>query len=555
MSLPARGRRRREPWGRFALRALLVLTLLLVTGGYLCDRFRIGIDDQQARCLGPTRWYLIDTHDQRPTRGRLVAFAATDAMAPYFRPGQTVIKRVVGVPGDRVSVDAERTTINGSHVRIAIRHWRARCNGLRPRFFVRVSWCQTDSSGSWATRATASMRAIGGCCRCSRCGGGRMRCSEPWRWPVDSCGADQSRGGSGQTQPQGIDTDQRAGPGGPRSGGEWRAGGGGHGSVPRTDPAQAHAIAAEIEGQPLPEWLRASGTGTSTSMGDVNDVHGLLQDARQRLSDGESQAAVCEALDADCGLPRSDGEVAATTDSAQPRTFLVFVSRSLGDAQLRELFALGSGRSDMRILFRGVDEGESLIDFVAALRPLLEGLDPPPTVLLDPTPFRTHGIMAVPTLVATGSGREEQARVSGLASSRWLRAALAEGDAVTSATAVPLPISSSPICWRNFTNAWPARPAGNEGRRVERAFERLRFEPLPAAGEDRERLIDPTIIAAADIQLPDGTLLVRAGDTVNPLERLPFTQRLVVFDAADSDSSPSRGNAPPSLQSGRRPSC
>jgi len=114
MSLPARGRRRREPWGRFALRALMVLTLLMVTGGYLCDRFRIGIDDQQARCLGSTRWYLIDTYDQRPTQGQLVAFAATDGMAPYFRPGQTVIKRVVGVPGDRVSVDAEGTTINGS---------------------------------------------------------------------------------------------------------------------------------------------------------------------------------------------------------------------------------------------------------------------------------------------------------------------------------------------------------------------------------------------------------------------------------------------------------
>ena len=114
MSLPALGRQRREPWGRFALRALPVLTLLLVTGGYLCDRFRIGIDDQQARCLGSTRWYLIDTYDQRPTQGQLVAFAATDGMAPYFRPGQTVIKRVVGVPGDRVSVDAEGTTINGS---------------------------------------------------------------------------------------------------------------------------------------------------------------------------------------------------------------------------------------------------------------------------------------------------------------------------------------------------------------------------------------------------------------------------------------------------------
>jgi conjugal transfer pilus assembly protein TraW len=35
------------------------------------------------------------------------------------------------------------------------------------------------------------------------------------------------------------------------------------------------------------------------------------------------------------------------------------------------------------------------------------------------------------------------------------------------------------------------------------------------------------------VHTADGTLLVRAGETVNPLDRLPFTQRLVVFDASD----------------------
>ncbi|MEA1053978.1 signal peptidase I, partial [Lamprobacter modestohalophilus] len=45
--------------------------------------------------------------------GQLVAFAATEAMVPYFTVGQTVIKRVVGVAGDRVAVDAAGTSING----------------------------------------------------------------------------------------------------------------------------------------------------------------------------------------------------------------------------------------------------------------------------------------------------------------------------------------------------------------------------------------------------------------------------------------------------------
>ena len=298
--------------------------------------------------------------------------------------------------------------------------------------------------------------------------------------------------------------------------------------------AQAHAIAAEIEGQPLPEWLRASRTGTSTSMGDLNDVHGLLQDARQRLSDGESQAAVCESLDADCGLPRSVGEVATTTGSAQPWTFLVFVSRSLGDAQLRELFTLGSGRSDLRILFRGVDEGESLIAFVASLRPLLEGIDPPPNVLLDPTPFRTYDILAVPSLVALGPDGSEQARVAGLASTRWLEQAIADGRRGDLGIRGPVADIREPDLLAELKRRLAALDlSGMKARALARSFEQLRFEMLPAATEDRTRWVDPTLTAAADIQLSDGTLLVAAGESVNPLAQVPFTQRLVIFDAAD----------------------
>ena len=73
-----------------------------------------------------------------------------------------------------------------------------------------------------------------------------------------------------------------------------------------------------------------------------------------------------------------------------------------------------------------------------------------------------------------------------------------------------------------------------KSRALERAFGRLRLERLPVATEDRTRWIDPTLTAAADIRLPDGTILVAAGESVNPLEQLPFTQRLVVFDATDA---------------------
>jgi len=68
---------------------------------------------------------------------------------------------------------------------------------------------------------------------------------------------------------------------------------------------------------------------------------------------------------------------------------------------------------------------------------------------------------------------------------------------------------------------------------LERYWQRVAFEDLPVAAEPRTREIDPTITAPRDVHTADGTLLVRAGETLNPLDRLPFTQRLVVFDASD----------------------
>jgi conjugal transfer pilus assembly protein TraW len=70
-------------------------------------------------------------------------------------------------------------------------------------------------------------------------------------------------------------------------------------------------------------------------------------------------------------------------------------------------------------------------------------------------------------------------------------------------------------------------------RALARYWNQVAFEALPVAAAPRTRALDPTITATSDIRLPDGSLLVRAGDALNPLDRLPVTARLVVFDATD----------------------
>jgi len=112
---PAATRRQRMPWPRFILRAGLALFLVLGAGAYLIERCRLGYDDQDHQCLPSHRWFLIDRHDREVTQGGIVAFAAL-GLGPYFRDGQTLVKRAAGVPGDRVEVGLESVRINGATV-------------------------------------------------------------------------------------------------------------------------------------------------------------------------------------------------------------------------------------------------------------------------------------------------------------------------------------------------------------------------------------------------------------------------------------------------------
>ncbi|MEA1053782.1 hypothetical protein U5801_28820, partial [Lamprobacter modestohalophilus] len=148
--------------------------------------------------------------------------------------------------------------------------------------------------------------------------------------------------------------------------------------------AQAQSIAQRVEGQPLPAWLQVpSDLHPQQGLTDPVDLGVVLEDARLHLGSADLTASICETLATDCALDDRSSSVPEPADSnpSQPatgepsRTYLLFASRSLGEAALRELFSLASGRPELRILFRGVDEDESLIAFAASLRELLEGLE------------------------------------------------------------------------------------------------------------------------------------------------------------------------------------
>jgi conjugal transfer pilus assembly protein TraW len=289
----------------------------------------------------------------------------------------------------------------------------------------------------------------------------------------------------------------------------------------RDQAARMHEESADA---PVPPWLKIFPDMPGYQAGA--ELGAAAGDAAQR-SLSRQQRDACAALGADCTLPAD--LVHPGTEPAE--TITILVSWSLGDGALRQIFATASGAKDTRILFRGVRAGQSLGDFLRQTAVLLRDLDPPPNVAIDPRPFQEWGVKQVPTVVLSGADGEI-ARVAGLSNASWLREQVEVGRTGDLGQRGPTAEIDEPdmiaeIHRRVRGIDWSAK----KERAIARWWERARFEHLYPATEARERVIDPTFEVYRDIRSPNGDYVARAGERINPLDKLPFSLRLVIFDA------------------------
>ncbi|MDU7586732.1 MAG: S26 family signal peptidase [Acidovorax sp.] len=108
--------RRKEPWGRYGLKAGALLLVMLAVGVYVASRYRIGVDPQTEKCLPGYTFFLVDTWDQELARDKVYSFRAR-GMQPFFRDGTRMVKILRGMPGDAVEIDKELAVrVNGREV-------------------------------------------------------------------------------------------------------------------------------------------------------------------------------------------------------------------------------------------------------------------------------------------------------------------------------------------------------------------------------------------------------------------------------------------------------
>jgi len=274
---------------------------------------------------------------------------------------------------------------------------------------------------------------------------------------------------------------------------------------------RSQVILKALEGQPGPEWLNGQ-----------TDQRDIKRQAQQILESSQAMRAKALSTGSAGGLQ--------ATPSNKPLT-LLFVSFSLGDTALKDIFEEAAGRDDVLLVFRGPKPGQKLPALMADLKRLLKGIDPLPNIIIDPTRFQRWSVTSVPHIIVEQDGKS-RLHVHGVSSLSWLEEQLKagkQGDLGTLGDVgeiaeidllEEIKLRMAAIDWRQ-----------KQRQAIARFWEQQKFEDLPTAQENRDRSLDLTITAPRDLTAPNGQLIIRAGQTVNPLDKMPFGLCLKVFDA------------------------
>ncbi|MEL6773117.1 MAG: TrbC family F-type conjugative pilus assembly protein [Pseudomonadota bacterium] len=246
------------------------------------------------------------------------------------------------------------------------------------------------------------------------------------------------------------------------------------------------------------------------------EVSDLAAEAREHLRLRLNNEAAAHGL---LGLngPGKDNPASALQSQPGPR-YVVFASRALGDVVLAELTERLADRDGTVVVLRGLAPGETIGDLARAWLASAGGLP----AVIDPRPFREHGVEAVPAVLDSWTGR----LVHGTADPDYA-VTRGHGDRVGPTVAILEQDIADLAAARLTSIDWQARAR----EAVARFWDRAPLQPLTPAREDRMRVLDSRIRLARDFALPDGTVLARAGDVIDPMAVQPLTLTLIVFDA------------------------
>jgi conjugal transfer pilus assembly protein TraW len=214
---------------------------------------------------------------------------------------------------------------------------------------------------------------------------------------------------------------------------------------------------------------------------------------------------------------------------------LIFVSWSMGATAIKDIMAAYDGRPGTGIVFRGIPDGMKMVDAVQKMHMLTQDTQSQVSVLLDPLAFQRHAVDAVPAIVLEAEDDSLMVKASGTSSVRLVDDAAAEG--AKPGTDLGVHGVLSDIIEPDLLEVAKARiealdMEAMKKRAIDRFWTVHTGTPLPPVTVSAKRLVDPSVIIPQDILDHQGNVVQKAG-RINPLEMMPFNQKLVVIDPTE----------------------
>ena len=207
----------------------------------------------------------------------------------------------------------------------------------------------------------------------------------------------------------------------------------------------------------------------------------------------------------------------------------IFVSMGMPEQELKAAAEEASWTKSI-LVFRGVAKGGDTGTITRGLYPLVKDLKPVPGTVIDPLLFTRFNVHNVPTLIETNA-RGETRIAKGLPGFDWM----SKQDAGDLGQKGPVFEITEPDMIEEMQRRMAAFDWEKEKRHALDNFwaHQKDTASLPAAEKNARRLVDTSIVSTQDIFHPDGRLIIKKGQKINPQAIMPMRHAYILFDATD----------------------
>jgi len=229
------------------------------------------------------------------------------------------------------------------------------------------------------------------------------------------------------------------------------------------------------------------------------------------------------------GQSKSDETATAVNTKKPIQGRWIFVSMGMPVQELKAAAEEASATKSV-LVFRGVEKGGDTGTITRGIYPIVKDSKPVPGTVIDPVLFTRFNVQAVPTMIETNeSGETRSAR--GLPGFNWM----SKQDAGDLGQRGPVFRILEPDMIEEMQRRMAEYDWDKEKQHAMDNFWANQQDTanLAVAEKNTERRIDMSIVSSKDIFHPDGRLIIKKGQKINPQTILPMRHAYILFDATN----------------------